>query len=72
MAVIPGGSSTPLIPSKVCNNVLMDLFFKNEGQVLVQLALWLWINQQILLRPYGGYLNFISMSLVGSATLRRN
>ena len=32
MAVIPGGSSTPLIPSKVCNNVLMDFdSLKNEG-----------------------------------------
>tara|TARA_B100000686_G_scaffold353632_1_gene460028 strand:+ start:3853 stop:5139 length:1287 start_codon:yes stop_codon:yes gene_type:complete len=32
MAVIPGGSSTPLIPAKVCNSVLMDFdSLKNEG-----------------------------------------
>jgi len=32
MAVIPGGSSTPLIPAKICNSVLMDFdSLKNEG-----------------------------------------
>ena len=32
MAVIPGGSSTPLIPAEVCNSVLMDFdSLKNEG-----------------------------------------
>ena len=32
LAVIPGGSSTPLIPSKVCNSVLMDFdSLKEEG-----------------------------------------
>ena len=35
LAVIPGGSSTPLIPAEVCNNVLMDFdSLKNEGTAL--------------------------------------
>jgi len=65
LAVIPGGSSVPLLPKEICDTVLMDFdSLKAVQSGLGTRLLSSWISRPILSKRLLGFLIFISMKAV--------
>merc|ERR1712213_87163 len=70
LCIIPGGSSTPLIPKKVCDDVLMDFDALVAAQTGLGTAAVIVMNKQCdLSRPLQGWHFFTSMNLVDNVLL---